>query len=397
MMRYLTVSAMIFMMAGSISVQAFNCDSLLDICVEKAMRTACYADAASGCPRSIQKGESEWSMASFTDWTAGFYPGILWYAYEYSDNPEMRKYAEAFTESLMPYLANIGNHDLGIMTVASAGHAWRLAGEEKYRKAILDAAENLSLLYNPAVGTINSWPYMKDDMGWPHNTIIDNMINIELLFLASEISGDDRYCRMAVNHAETTMKNHFRKDGSTYHVLVYDDKTGEVIKKITHQGYSDDSMWARGQAWAIYGFSMAYKKSGDKRFLRTAVKAADVFWEKIPDDFVPCWDFDDPEIPDAPKDASAAAIAAAGMIEIAALTNKPEQGRRYLRQAVKILESLSSPEYSGGDASDALILHCTGHKPHGYEIDSSIIYGDYYYVEALMRLRNILTNHSFNN
>lgn len=395
MLKSLSVSAVIFFGLLPAAAGSTPAADRLDTCVAKVLHAMEYVGSPSdGCPRSIPSGESEWIPAPVTDWTSGYWPGILWYMYGYSSDAGIRRQAEMFTDAVMSRADCIANHDLGIMTVASAGNACRITGEEKYRQAVLDAAGYLARLYNPAVGTINSWPYMKEQKGWPHNTIIDNMINIELLFMASELGGDEKYREMAHTHALTTMKNHFRKDGSTYHVVVYDDRTGEVLERVTHQGYADESMWARGQAWAIYGFTMAYRYTGDRRLMRTAMKAADVFLARLPEDNIPYWDFDDPSIPDAPKDASAAAIAASGLLELSAAVPGKAAEKKYYDAAVSMLESLSSPPYSGGDDTDAFILHCTGHRPHGYEIDASIVYGDYYYLEALMRWRGM--EHSTN-
>ena len=355
----------------------------MDACMDKIIHTLEYVQDSVSGPRNVPSGERRWKLAPVTEWTSGYWPGILWYACGWSSDEKIRLRAERATDTVLSVMDRTGNHDLGIMTVASAGNAYRFTGEEKYRDAIIEAAGYLSRLYNPRVGTINSWPYMKEQKGWPHNTIIDNMINIELLFLASELGGDGNFRKIAHTHALTTMKNHFRKDGSTYHVVVHDDKTGKVLERITHQGYADSSMWARGQAWAIYGFTMSYRYTGDRRLLRTAVRAADAFLSALPEDGIPYWDFDDPDIPDAPKDASAAAIAASALLELSSML--PRGGQRYYDAAEAMLDTLSGPDYFAPASTDAFILHCTGHKPHGYEIDEAIIYGDYYYMEALMR------------
>jgi unsaturated chondroitin disaccharide hydrolase len=233
---------------------------------------------------------------------------------------------------------------------------------------------------------------MRAKMNWPHNTIIDNMINLELLFWATKNGGDQRFYDMAVKHAETCMHTIVRPDYTTFHVAVFDTVDGHFIKGVTHQGYSDSSMWARGQAWAIYGYTMCYRESGKPEFLETAQKLADVFIKRLPEDGIPYWDFDDPLIPNTTKDASAAAVAASGMLELSGLVNDETAKAKYKNVAVAMLAKLSTPMYLSGDKNQALLLHSTGHKPNGGEIDASIIYADYYYLEALLRLKKMGKN-----
>ena len=215
------------------------------------------------------------------------------------------------------------------------------------------------------------------------------MINLELLFWASKNGGGKRLYDIAEKHAETTMNNQFRDDYSSYHVVVYDTATGKKIKGITHQGYSDSSMWARGQAWAIYGFTMVYRETKEKRFLDFAEKVSDVYLKQLPDDLIPYWDFNAPDIPNAPRDASAAAVTASALLELSTFVNDKAKSAAYRGKAEKMLENLSSQKYQGGNINNAFLLHSTGRKPKGGEIDASIIYTDYYYMEALLRLRKM--------
>jgi unsaturated chondroitin disaccharide hydrolase len=214
------------------------------------------------------------------------------------------------------------------------------------------------------------------------------MINLEMLFWASKNGGDPRFAEIATRHAEETMEHQFRPDGGNYHVAVYDDVTGQFIKAVTHQGYADQSLWARGQAWAIYGYTMVYRETGDKRFLRFAEKVTDLYLSRLPDDGVPYWDFDAPDIPDAPRDASAAAITASGLLELSTLEDDPARATRYFEAAEKMLVTLSSPAYRSGAAAPSFLLHSVGHLPNGSEVDASINYADYYYIEALSRYGN---------
>ncbi len=230
---------------------------------------------------------------------------------------------------------------------------------------------------------------MKKDKNGLHNTIIDNMMNLELLFWASKNGGPHSLYDIAVRHAETTMKNDFRPDFSTYHAILYNDSTGVRIKGQTHQGYADESMWARGQAWAIYGYTMTYRETRDPKFLEAAQKAANLYLKRLPEDMIPYWDFDAPNIPNEPKDASAAAITASALLELSTLVSDKGIAKNYYEKAVKILAALSSEKYQSRGKNSAFLLHCTGHKPAGTEIDASMIYGDYYYLEALLRLEKM--------
>jgi unsaturated chondroitin disaccharide hydrolase len=213
-------------------------------------------------------------------------------------------------------------------------------------------------------------------------------MNLELLFWAAKNGGSKDLYDMAYRHAEVTMQNQFREDFSTFHVVVYDTLSGKKLQGVTHQGYGDETMWARGQAWAVYGFTMAYRETKNEKFLRTAVKAVDLFIKNIPEDYVPYWDFDAPNIPDEPKDASAAAIVASALLELQEYV-EPRKSKFYKDTAVKILTSLSSDLYQSRDINNAFLLHSTGHRPKGSEVDASIVYADYYYIEALMRLDKI--------
>jgi unsaturated chondroitin disaccharide hydrolase len=369
-------------------------DSAISYCARQAAKTLkdIPADSATNLPRNIDNGKIQWRFVNYHDWCSGFWPGILWNLYQYTHNNKWKVAADKFTRELTPLSNQSGfDHDLGFMVFNSFGNGYRLIHDPGYKEIILKSADSLATLFNPRVGTILSWPSMVKKMGWPHNTIIDNMINLELLFWASKHDGNPELYNIAVKHAETTMHNHFRPDYSAYHVIVYDTITGKKIKGITHQGYADNSMWARGQSWAIYGYTMCYRETKKKEFLDFAQKVADVYLKRLPADKIPYWDFDDPAIPNSPKDASAAAITASALLQLSGyLTDKAKAGF-YRRQAIAMLATLSSAEYQGRNKNSAFLLHSTGHKPGGSEIDASIIYADYYYLEALIRLQKIKT------
>ena len=228
---------------------------------------------------------------------------------------------------------------------------------------------------------------MKDYGG--HNTIIDNMMNLEMMFWAAKNGGNKSLYDVAVRHAVKTMECHFREDGGCYHVAVYDTLSGDFLRGCTHQGFADSSLWARGQAWAVYGYTIVYRETGEKRFLDFAEKVTALFLSRLPEDYVPYWDFDDPAIPDAPRDASAAAIVASALIELSEYVSE-EKSAVYMDAAEKMLTSLSSEDYRSGKAKPSFLLHATGHHPAGSEIDYSIIYADYYYIEALTRWKNAM-------
>jgi hypothetical protein len=329
--------------------------------------------------------DGSWKTTAARDWTSGFFPGCLWYLNEYTKDPFFKAAAEKWTAGIAHEQFDTGTHDVGFKIFCSYGNGYRLYPTDEYKKVILQSAQTLSTRFNPAVGCIKSW----DNRKWAYPVIIDNMMNLELLFWSAENGGPKRLRDIAIKHAETTMKNHFRPDGSTYHVLGYDTTNGTVVARNTHQGYSDESVWARGQAWAIYGFTMSYRFTHDKRFLQTAQRAADYFISHLPTDYVPYWDFMAPEIPNEPRDVSAAAIAASGLFELSEYVESASQKASYLETAKKILQSLcSSPYLAEGTHSHAVLNHAVGSKPAKSEVDISIIYGDYYFIEAMLRYLN---------
>lgn len=340
-------------------------------------------------PRNIPDSTSHWycSKATKEEWCAGFWPGILWYDYEYTKDPVIKAEAERFTDALesISHITPAYDHDLGFLMFCSYGNGYRLTHNETYREVILRSADALAELFNPKAGTILSWPRNVEMLGG-HNTIMDNMINLEMLFWASKNGGDKKLYDIAVSHADTTMKYHFRPDYTSYHVAVYDTLTGHFIKGMTHQGYSDSSMWARGQAWAIYGYTVVYRETQDPKYLDFVQQVTDVYLKRLPDDYIPYWDFEDPAIPYAPRDASAACVVASALLELSGYVS-PEKGSTYREAALRMLESLSSDKYQCGKQKPAFLLHSTGHYPNGSEIDASIIYADYYYIEALLRLK----------
>jgi len=323
------------------------------------------------------------------EWCSGFWPGILWMDYGYTHDAKVKAVAEGYTAA-MENIVNrpVYDHDLGFIVINSYLKGYEQTHNEHYRQKALTAAAKLSTLFNAKVGTLLSWPRHVKDFGG-HNTIMDNMINLELLFWAAANGGDSRYHDIAVSHADTTMRYHFRPDGSCYHVAVYDTLTGAFLRGVTHQGYADGSMWSRGQSWAIYGYTMVYRYTHEARFLTFAQKVTDIYLQRLrstSNDWVPLWDMDDPRGLSAPKDASAACVVASALLELSAYVDDAK-AREYKSAAIAMLTDLSSKRYHSGKRNVSFLLHSTGHHPAGSEIDASIVYADYYYIEALSRLK----------
>lgn len=326
-------------------------------------------------------------------WTSGFFPGSLWYLYEHTGDPELRQRAETRTWALEPEARNAGDHDIGFKILNSFGHAWRLTGDSAFLPVIMTAATTLTTRFDPRVGAIRSWGEHPDTTS-PYLVIIDNMMNLELLFRAAEHGGDASFFDIAVSHADRTLEHHVRPDGSSYHVLEYDPVTGEVLRKRTEQGYADSSAWARGQAWGLYGFTIAFRETGYGRYLEQAKKMADFILThpNLPDDGVPYWDFDAPGIPDTHRDASAGAITASALLELSGFVEDSLQAA-YRDYARTTLRTLSRPPYRAGIRENAnfLLQHGVGHLPADSEVDVPLSYADYYYLEGLMRLRKLVT------
>ena len=297
----------------------FSIDSEIAYCRSQAMRTLVSIPSLDKIPNSMDLDSIKWRYTQVGSWTCGFWPGILWYLYEDTKDNMWREAAGKVTDMIAPLAyRKAKSHDSGFIMMCSLGNGYRLTGKPEYKEGLLHAADSLAMLYNPVVGTILSWPGMVKKENWPHNTIIDNMMNLELLFEATKLSGDSTFYNVAKKHADTTMANHFRADNSCYHVVDYDPETGEVRKKQTAQGYADESSWARGQAWALYGYTMCYRYTHDAKYLAQTEKVYNfIFGNKnLPEDLVPYWDFDAPKIPNEPRDASAAACTASALYEL---------------------------------------------------------------------------------
>jgi len=344
-------------------------------------------------PRTIEKdGSTRYNTPEL--WTSGFFPGSLWYLYELTGENKWKTEAEKVTETLDTVQYLTWHHDVGFMVYCSYGNGYKLTKNPAYKKVIVQAAKSLSTRYRPNIGAIQSWNVHRGwqaKRGWQCPVIIDNMMNLELLFEASKLSGDKSFRNIAIKHAETTLDNHFRPDHSCYHVIDYDTITGQVRNKVTAQGYADESAWSRGQGWAIYGYTLCYRETKDAKFLKKAEAIAEYLFNhpRMPEDLVPYWDFDCKDIPNSPRDASAAAVIASALYEMS--TYSPEKAKNYKELADKIVVSLASTAYRAklGENNNFLLMHSVGSIPHGAEIDVPLNYADYYFLEALVRKREL--------
>lgn len=320
-------------------------------------------------------------------WTSGFYPGSLWYVYMYTGNENTKVLAEKNTEKLYIETQRVRSHDIGFMVNCSYGNALRITGDEKYREPYINAAKLLTTRFNPTVGLTQSWNITPSRKQWKFPVIIDNMMNLELLTQAHKMSGIDSLLTVAVTHANTTMKNHFRPDYTTWHVVDYDPETGDIRMKVTHQGYSDDSAWSRGQAWAVYGYTMMFREVGDEAYLALAENIARMLLDRLPEDGIPYWDFDSPDIPDAQRDASAGAIMASSFIELAGYTQDKALSKVLMEMAETQIRTLASPEYLAEKGRNGFFLlkHSVGSYPSDTEVNVPLTYADYYFLEALLR------------
>jgi hypothetical protein len=338
-------------------------------------------------PRSFNE-EGTLRMVISRDWTSGFFPGNLWFMYEWTGDDYWLGKAKYFTSFIEQEKYNGTTHDMGFKIYNSFGNGYRLLGEDDYHDIMIQSANTLITRFNENVGCLRSWDHNTDK--WDFPVIIDNMMNLDLLFWATKATGDSTYYHIAVSHAMRTMQEHFRPDGSSYHVVDFNPETGVVQARHTHQGFSHESAWARGQAWGLYGYTMVYRETGMKEFLDRARIISTYILEhpNMPSDMVPYWDYDDPSIPESPRDVSAATITASALYELSTLVN--ENGDLYKETADSIIQNVADYYLSPkGENFGFLLTESTGNKPRGYEIAVPIVYADYYYLEALIRKEKI--------
>ena len=357
----------------------------LDFSLEQYKFLANKAKSADNkLPRTLTD-DGETLFVPPSDWTSGFFPGTLWYLYEYSTDPVLKDLALHFTQLLEYQKSNTSTHDLGFMIMNSYGHAYRLTGEESLKPVILDTADTLAKRFNPNTGCTRSW-----DFGtWKSPVIIDNLMNMELLYWSGAIANKPSQIAVANSHMDTTLRNHFRPDGSSYHLVDYDPQTGDVLKRQTVQGYADESSWARGQGWALYGYAMGYRFTKNPLYLEQAQRIADFILnhKNMPSSLIPPWDFDVPMAMSAPRDSSAAAIYASAFLELSDYV-QDDRRAKYISAADTILKALSSNSFRAkrvGELGGFLLDHAVGWMSGNGDVDRPVIYGDYYYIEALVR------------
>lgn len=330
----------------------------------------------------IETSDSEW-------WCSGFYPGTLLYLNEHNKNKSLNREALRMLKLLEKEQYNKGTHDLGFMMFCSFGNANRIHPKPEYQQILINSAKSLSSRFNPQTRAIKSWNSSKPT---DYLVIIDNMMNLELLFWATKVTGDSSYYKLATTHANTTMANHFRQDNSSYHVINYNPETGEVQQKKTAQGAADESAWARGQAWGLYGYTLMYRETKDRKYLDQAVRIADFILAhpNLPEDKIPYWDFNAPGIPNALRDVSAATIISSALLELGGYADQHARAR-YFDVASTIIKNLSSAPYVSikGANGGFILQHSVGHFPNQTEVDVPISYADYYYVEAMMRYKRL--------
>lgn len=323
------------------------------------------------------------------DWTSGFFPGALWYLYQYTADDFFRRNALRWTGNIKTQTKNTGTgHDLGFIFNCSFGNAYRLYGHPGYPAVMLEAGTTLSNRFSTVVGCTKSWnsgswPSYSNNTGkWQFPVIIDNMMNMELLLKMTQFNNDSLYYRQAVKHAATTTLAHIRPDSSTFHVVDFDPLTGNILGRGTRQGFSDASCWSRGQAWGIYGYSMMYKYTNDTAHLNTSKRLLGYYLKHKPADHIPFWDYQSPDLPDTYRDASAAAITCAALLDLYVSTSDTA----YLVYAEQIIDELTTPYYLNTTGTNAhlLLKHSTG-GTNGYEADVAQTYADYYFIEALVK------------
>ena len=321
-------------------------------------------------------------------WVGGFYPGALLYLYEATKDTALYNEALRKLGPLEKEQFNKTTHDLGFMMYCSFGHANRIAPKPEYDQVVVNSAKSLCSRFSEKVGCIRSW----DSDAARFMVIIDNMVNLELLFAATRITGDSSYYRIAVTHANTTLQHHYRPDHSSHHLVIYNPATGEVSKKQTVQGASDSSAWARGQAWGLYGYTIMYRETKDIKYLQQANDIAQFLLHhpNLPADKIPYWDFNAPGIPNVPRDASAGAVICSALFELAGYADAAKS-KQYFKAAESMLQALCSPAYraAAGENGGFLLKHGLGNFPRNADIDVPLIYADYYFTEAMHRYRNL--------
>jgi unsaturated chondroitin disaccharide hydrolase len=338
-------------------------------------------------PKTYYPATNKFEASNSGWWCSGFYPGTLLQLYQQTNDESLLQEANRMMNMLAKEQYNKTTHDLGFMMYCSFGIAEKIAPKPEYKQILINSARSLATRFDPKIGCIKSWDSKKPEF----IVIIDNMMNLELLFWATRVTGDSSFYKIAVTHANTTMKNHFRPDYSSYHVVNYNPETGAVQRRFTAQGFADESAWARGQAWALYGFTVMYRETKNKKYLDQADHIAGFLLNNpnLPKDKIPYWDYNASNIPNAPRDASAAAVMASALLELCRYTDK-KNAQLYFSTAETIIRNLSAAPYLApvGSNGGFILQHSVGHLPAKSEVDVPLTYADYYFIEALDRYKN---------
>jgi len=383
---------MAFITVGNVKAQSLK--KVIDKAFQNAEQQSLlmakkYENQQGKLPKSFEGGKDTSSDSRW--WCSGFFPGSLWYLYENNKNEEVLKYARLYTDRVEREKYTTDNHDVGFMLYCSFGNGLRITGEERYKEVLLTGAKSLATRFDPNVGLIRSWD--NNSAVWQYPVIIDNLMNLELLLWAANYAKDENLRKIALSHADKTMVHHFRPDYSSYHVVSYDQKSGIPHKKQTHQGAGDDSAWSRGQSWGLYGYTYLYRETKDKHYLEQAKHIANflINHPQMPKDFIPYWDYNAPQIPTTPRDASAACVMASALIELSDFVDDKLK-KKYMQVVDRQIRTLASEDYTAklGENGDFLLKHSTGAYPFKSEIDAPLTYADYYYLEALTRLKKRL-------
>ena len=395
--KIVTLASDIHAVAEFTTLDALDLDSLLDISVNFAdaqlRNSVSEIDETDRFPRGT-KEDGTWETKSPNEWVSGFFPGALWILYKLSDDADFKNWAEERTEELESQKNNDNSHEIGFKVFLSFGNGYELTGNEAYKAVILEAAQTMASRYNPTVGAIQSWN------NWHFPITIESLATLEMLLWGARNGGDQAWYDMAVSHGLKVKEDFVRPDGSVYEIIDYDENDGDLIDHERDRSESTETTWSAGQAWAIYGFTMLYRETGDSRFLEAAQQTADYFIANLPSDLVPYWDFNAPLIPDTEKDVTATAIAAAALQELGSFVTDPFAQLTYQTTAYSMLQALSAPPYiAEGSNSSGILLHAVRNHPDERDVDVSLIYADYYFLEAIRRFKSqpkVLYNLSMN-
>lgn len=397
-MKYISFIFSIVFVSLGVACTHMKKEKTMEDIIDTAFRTAIQQyslmaesliESDSLLPRTYQDGKLVTSNSHW--WCSGFFPGSLWYLYEYSKDDKILSYARQYTSRIEREKYTTDNHDIGFMLYCSFGNGLRLTGEESYKEVLYTGSKSLATRYNPRVGLIRSWDF--NENVWQYPVIIDNLMNLEMLLWAAKTFKDSTFKEICISHADKTMEHHYRNNYSCYHVVSYDTLTNKPHLKDTHQGYAKESAWSRGQAWGLYAYTFLYRETNDRKYLEQAKSIAQFLLHHphMPKDYIPYWDFDAPDIPNALRDASAAAIMASGLIELSNYVDH-ELSTEYIKVAETQLRTLSSPEYTAkiGENGNFILKHSVGHFRENSEVDVPLTYADYYYLEALMRYKKMI-------